>query len=158
MGVAWPNPRFTDNGNGTVTDNMTGLIWLKNAKCTGATNWNGVLAFANSLYDGWTGDGSGGDCGLRDGSSAGDWRLPNVKELWSLTYYGATNPVVPNTAGTGQWIESDPFNGVWNSLYWSSTTHPVDSGYAWGVRMSGGQVESNSWGSLGYVWPVRGGN
>lgn len=32
-GVAWPNPRFTDNANGTVTDNLTGLIWLKNANC-----------------------------------------------------------------------------------------------------------------------------
>ena len=30
-GVAWPNPRFTDNGDGTVTDNLTGLIWLKDA-------------------------------------------------------------------------------------------------------------------------------
>ncbi|MGA9347827.1 MAG: hypothetical protein WBW48_03355 [Anaerolineae bacterium] len=27
-GVTWPSPRFTDNGNGTVTDNLTGLIWL----------------------------------------------------------------------------------------------------------------------------------
>ena len=31
VGVPWPNPRFTDNGDGTVTDNLTGLIWLKNA-------------------------------------------------------------------------------------------------------------------------------
>ena len=35
-GVAWPNPRFTDNGDGTVTDNLTGLIWLKNANCANA--------------------------------------------------------------------------------------------------------------------------
>lgn len=34
-GLAWPSPRFTDNGNGTVTDNLTGLIWLKNADCFG---------------------------------------------------------------------------------------------------------------------------
>src|SRR5215831_10404550 len=32
-GVAWPTPRFTDNNNGTITDNLTGLIWLKNANC-----------------------------------------------------------------------------------------------------------------------------
>ena len=31
-GVAWPAPRFTDNGDGTVTDNLTGLIWLKNGR------------------------------------------------------------------------------------------------------------------------------
>ena len=35
-GVAWPNPRFTDNNNGTVTDNLTGLIWLKHANCFGS--------------------------------------------------------------------------------------------------------------------------
>jgi len=33
-GVTWPSPRFTDNRNGTVTDNLTGLIWLKNACCS----------------------------------------------------------------------------------------------------------------------------
>jgi len=37
-GVVWPNPRFTDNEDGTVTDNLTGLIWLKNANCFGAKN------------------------------------------------------------------------------------------------------------------------
>lgn len=30
-GVAWPNPRFTDNGDQTITDNLTGLMWEKNA-------------------------------------------------------------------------------------------------------------------------------
>jgi hypothetical protein len=37
-GVVLPNPRFTDNGNGTITDNLTGLIWLKNANCIGTAN------------------------------------------------------------------------------------------------------------------------
>jgi hypothetical protein len=31
-GVAWPDPRFRDNGDGTVTDNLTGLMWLKDAR------------------------------------------------------------------------------------------------------------------------------
>ena len=35
-GMAWPSPRFTDNGNGTVTDKLTGLMWLKNANCIGS--------------------------------------------------------------------------------------------------------------------------
>ena len=30
-GVAWPSPRFNDNGNGTVTDKLTGLMWTQNA-------------------------------------------------------------------------------------------------------------------------------
>ena len=36
-GVALPTPRFTDNSNGTITDRLTGLIWLKNANCPNAT-------------------------------------------------------------------------------------------------------------------------
>ncbi len=40
-GVVWPIPRFKDNNNGTVTDNLTGLIWLKNANCFGVENLGG---------------------------------------------------------------------------------------------------------------------
>ena len=32
-GVAWPVPRFTDNGDQTITDNLTGLMWLANGRC-----------------------------------------------------------------------------------------------------------------------------
>ena len=71
-GVAWPNPRFTDNGNGTVTDNLTGLTWLKNANCYGTRVWATALTDANTL--------NSGECGLTDGSVEGDWRLPNVRE------------------------------------------------------------------------------
>ena len=39
MGVPWPSPRFTDKGDGTVTDNLTGLIWLKDANCFGGRTW-----------------------------------------------------------------------------------------------------------------------
>ena len=81
-GTPCPEPRFTDNLNGTVTDNLTGLIWLQIANCGGTQAWADALTFANSLYDGWTGDGIGGDCGLLDGSLAGDWRLPNIRELY----------------------------------------------------------------------------
>jgi hypothetical protein len=32
MGIAWPEPRFTDNEDGTVTDNLNGLMWTKDAQ------------------------------------------------------------------------------------------------------------------------------
>ena len=121
-GVAWPNPRFTDNGNGTVTDNLTGLIWLKQANYkdtsggTGYTNWSSALAFCNALEN--------GKCGLSDGSVVGDWRLANVKELQSLNHYGYIDPAVPNTAGTGQWTSGDPFTNVQNEFYWTSNRKP----------------------------------
>ena len=42
-GVAWPDPRFTDNGDGTITDNLTGLMWLKDANCFGSQTWTNAL-------------------------------------------------------------------------------------------------------------------
>ena len=148
-GVAWPNPRFTDNGNGTVTDNLTGLIWLKNASCFGQATWATALVDANTL--------SFGNCGLSDNSAAGDWRLPNVRELLSLVYYGVAGPALPNAAGTGRWSSGNPFTGVVSTYYWSSTTYAGDSSYAWWVHLNWGDanlgLETNTY----YVWPVRGG-
>jgi hypothetical protein len=149
MGVIWPVPRFTDNEDGTVKDGLTGLIWLKNANCpNGAKFWSDALTFANSLYDGWTGDGSGGDCGLSDGSSAGDWRLPNVRELHSLIEFGSFNPALPS---------GHPFISVQSSDYWSSTTRAASSDWAWFVTMHDGIVNNYSKDHNNYyVWPVRG--
>ena len=42
-GLIWPDPRFTDNGDGTVTDNLTGLIWLKDGNCFGRNMWEDSL-------------------------------------------------------------------------------------------------------------------
>jgi hypothetical protein len=55
-GVKWPYPRFTKNGDGTVTDTLTGLVWLENANCAGGTvTWASAIAFANALADGQCG-------------------------------------------------------------------------------------------------------
>lgn len=148
-GVAWPNPRFTDNGNGTVTDNLTGLIWLEDANCFGQRTWNNALSDANGLLS--------GICGLTDGSNAGDWRLPNRRELFSLTNEAYSNPSLSNTVGTGQWSEGDPFNNVQaTNSYWTSTTEAIIPDHAWYVRMSDGGVYHFSYSSEYYVWPVRG--
>jgi hypothetical protein len=42
-GVAWPTPRFTDNRDGTMSDNLTGLMWLKDADCFGSRDWENAL-------------------------------------------------------------------------------------------------------------------
>jgi hypothetical protein len=78
-GVAWPNPRFTDNDDGTFTDNLTRLIWDSNPNRFGRHLWDQALADCNALQD------NGND--LTDGSEAGDWGLPNVREMYSLIDY-----------------------------------------------------------------------
>jgi hypothetical protein len=149
-GVAWPNPRFNDRGNGTVVDNLTGLTWLKNANCFGTRTWNNALSDCHGLSDGF--------CGLSDDSSAFDWRLPNRFELESLLTLKYSDPVVPNTAGTGKWSEGNPFNSVISSNYWSSTTDAYNSGGAWVVGMDFGDVIYGFKGNDNFVWPVRGGH
>ncbi len=157
LGVTWPNPRFTDNGDGTVKDNLTGLIWLDDANCFGTRNWTDALAAANGLFDGSTNDPGGNDCGLSDGSIQGQWRLPNVRELQSLVHYGVSIPAVPNTAGTGKWTADDPFSGVQAGSYWSSASSAGDAVLAWTVSMGTGPVASVTKTLTARVWPVRGG-
>jgi len=142
-----------------VTDNLTGLIWLKNANCTvffsgdstgqNDRSWSNALTAANALASGY--------CGLADGSSAGDWRLPNRFELESLLHLGVCTPAVPNTAGTGQWSEGDPFSGVQSHVYWSSTAYAEDVGYVWYMHLHDGDVGATLETSTNYMWPVRGG-
>ena len=149
-GVEWPNPRFTDNGNGTITDNLTGLIWLKNANCFGQRTWYEALSDANGLGD--------GQCGLTDNSSTGDWRLPNLLELESLRDMQYYDPPISNTAGTGQWTDGDPFTNVQSSYYWSSTSDISSGVHAFFVVMRHGTVLYGSKEDWWYIWPVRGGH
>jgi hypothetical protein len=86
-GIDWPDPRFTDNGNGTVTDHLTGLIWLKDLDCFGDRLWSEALTDAVGLAD--------GTCGLTDGSSIGDWRLPNGREILSAVSFETPDPALP---------------------------------------------------------------
>ncbi len=158
-GATWPNPRFTDNGDGTVTDHLTGLIWLKNADCTefydgdgvgeNKRSWSDALTAANNLAAGY--------CGLQDGSSAGYWRLPNLRELISLAHFGFTGLALPDTVGTGQWTDGDPFSDVDSSSYWSSTTYMGNTDYAWAFSYQVGHTYNYDKTSTRQVWPVRGG-
>lgn len=152
-GVTWPNPRFNDNGNGTVTDNLTGLVWLKHANALGTRTWAQALSDCATL--------NSGECGLTDGSSEGDWRLPNVQELQSLIDYSRYNPALCNTFGTGHWTAGNPFTDVASgagAFYWSSTTYVASpSFYAWRVSMYGGGADVDDKPVPHCVWPVRGG-
>lgn len=138
-GVPLPSPRFTDNGDGTVTDRLTGLIWLKDADRFGEINWERALENTRSL--------SSGSCGLTDGSKAGDWRLPNIRELFSLIDYGAADPIIP---------AEHPFTNVRSSIYWTSTTLAAAPTLAWMMTLGIGPTVFDLKINANRMWPVRG--
>ncbi|MGA9068666.1 MAG: DUF1566 domain-containing protein [Terracidiphilus sp.] len=146
-GVAWPGVRFTDNQDGTVTDHLTGLVWLKDAGCFAPSLFAAALADANQLAN--------GACGLTDGSKAGDWRMPNINELESLVDPSRSNPAL---------AASYPFTNVSNAIYWSSTSYfggDEGSPDAWAIRMSDGRFINDSLlnvktTSSNGVWAVKG--
>jgi hypothetical protein len=134
-GAAWPSPRFTDGGD-TVTDNLTGLMWIKAPHSlggnSGAQTYHDAIAFCNGL----------------DHAGYSDWRLPNVRELQSLVTYGYYYPALPS---------GHPFSGVRSSNYWSSTTHVGYADRAWFVYLHHGNVSVSVKSATCDVWPVRSG-
>ena len=95
---------------------------------------------------------NGNDCGdnSNGGSHQTDWRLPNVRELYSLVDYGVDQPAIPS---------GHPFDNEQSYDYWSSTYITGNTiGAAWSVSFNQGDVNSTATNNNGYVWPVRGGN
>lgn len=143
-----------------MTDTVTGLIWLENANCFGSTNYAAANQAAAGLAD--------GQCGLFDGSSAGDWRLPTKAE-WETTIaralalgcvlFGSPGPPsLTNDAGTGCLSAGGTsFTGVQSSLYWSSSAREDDPDNAWDMSLGLGVVFDLVKFSGNVVWPVRGG-
>ena len=140
-----PDPRFIDNKDGTVTDSLTGLIWLKNTNCFGMMNWESARLAAKNLKD--------GDCGpdpaliLSDGSSAGDWRLPTMSELCMLIDFSRRAPALPS---------GHMFSAVPPGYHWSATRLDYHSGTAWIVYFeSGTTCYEDVTKQAGHILPVR---
>lgn len=109
QGAILPIPRFINNADGTVTDNLTGLMWLRDADCFGLeTNWQNALNKVTdfninpSLYN----------CNNYT-AKYNDWRMPNITELISILDH-SQYPALPL---------NHPFVNV-NSKIWSSTSIP----------------------------------
>ncbi|MFA5763722.1 MAG: DUF1566 domain-containing protein [archaeon] len=118
---------YTDNGDGTVTDNHTGLVWMKNHKDNCATlTLESALSYCSTL--------ASGSGGLTDGSVAGDWRVPSFVELATLPDMSYPSSSYLNSVFT---------QTGWNSTcsgYWSSTTVPSNTSFAYYLYSGGGYI------------------
>lgn len=142
-GVDWPTPRFTLNLDGTVTDHLTGLIWLRDAECFGTKYWEAAIDAVTDFAFGLT-----YDCLDYDERVNLGWRLPNVRELASLIDYGQSDPALP----VGHF-----FHDVQLASYWSSTSVVQEPDNAWMVLLNKGDIVETDKGNFKYIWPVRGG-
>lgn len=139
------NAAFIDNGDGTVTDTVTGLMWDQcsqgqsgSACATGAATtmtWSAALTAVvtaiNANYKG-----------------RADWRLPNKNELESLVDIAdATAPAIDLTA----------FPATPAAFYWSSTTHTPNTADAWFVDFDDGGTGAGNKPASGAVRLVRSG-
>lgn len=135
-GSSASQPSYTNNGNGTITDNVTGLVWeqctegLSGSNCSAGTatqyTWQAALNRCNALS-----------------LATKTWRLPNVNELRSIADYSKKNPAVNSTY----------FPGTLSAYYWSSTSYTQSPSNAWYVYMSDGLV--NPFASKSSTYYVR---
>jgi len=131
MPASTPDSQLTDNGDGTVTDTATGLMWKKcvegvtGEQCDsgGAATftWQGALQRPGDVNTG------GGFAGYQD------WRLPNIKELTSIVEEQCHNPA----------INLNRFPNTPSSVVWSGSPYANYSGYAWYVDFSNGDSYFN---------------
>ena len=144
VSVATPNPRFIDNDDGTVSDNLTNLVWLRNANCFGAQTLDNATLDAAGLKS--------GECGLTDDSVEGDWRLPTFEELSGLKADSHTRN--PNYL-SGSWIiPGTPFLSVQPNYYWSTTNCSL-TGLAWFRAVGFDFACTAATCDDQYAWPVR---
>jgi hypothetical protein len=144
VSVATPNPRFIDNDDGTVSDNLTNLVWLRNANCFGAQTLDNATLDAAGLKS--------GECGLTDDSVEGDWRLPTFEELSGLKADSHTRN--PNYL-SGSWIiAGTPFLSVQPNYYWSTTNCSL-TGLAWFRAVGFYSACTIATYDDQYAWPVR---
>lgn len=106
---------LTDNGDGTISDSATGLVWQKDENAT-ANHSGAALACGNLALAGYS-----------------DWRLPSVTELMSIADYSKKDPAIDTTA----------FPGVSLYQYGTSTISSVSASDAWYVDFAMGVVDTN---------------
>ncbi len=153
-GAAWPVPRFVNHGNGTVTDQLTGLMWTRQANSPGpATCIDQDIRFLPWYYVGIPNAMDYVAC-LNAIPYLGydDWRLPNRTELRSLVDHSAVSPALP----TGH-----PFLNVQTSLYWTASDYFDDNhagaDYVYYVHLADGRTGGGDRMVSRWLWPVRGG-
>ena len=140
---------FTDNGNGTITDTTTGLVW---DKCSRGQVWDnttppGTCTGTASTHDRAAALAEATAANAASHRGQADWRLPNRTELESLVQINAVSPAIDGTY----------FPATPSTWYSTSTTFAPDPADAWNVAFNNGYAHANSKTYTDHVRLVRSG-
>jgi len=158
-GVALPTPRFKDNADGTITDNLTGLRWLKDVGCIGNPTWLAGFSRVTELNSG-----TNLFCTDYVPGTFSDWRISNINELHSLINYGFFLPAISNAQGNAKWSAGDPFVNlpviIQSGAGFILSSTPVsqldpNTGSIWAMQPAFGVIFIYG-PDGGFFWPVRG--
>jgi hypothetical protein len=132
-----PTTAFTDNGDGTVTHHLTGLTWKK---CAEGLSGEDCLTGSATTFT-WA------DALIQAKNAAGDWRLPNKKELESIVEFCGYNPSINQTL----------FPNTPASSFWSGSSYVPFPAAAWVVYFNRGITGAGDESGDDYARLVRGG-
>lgn len=136
--TSYEGKRYMDNGDGTVLDKNTDLVWLKDANISKSGMPLPVAKqFIQEMNE-----------GRRDNFGFSDWRMPTIKEMETLVDRTRFYPAL---------LADHPFVNVQNSFYWSSSeTNDIVSN-AWIADLASGNIVLDyvSYCNFRYLWPVR---
>ena len=124
-----------DNGDGTVTDTKTGLMWVKNPHTDLSEKFKGEMKWQEAVDA----------CKALNFAGHKDWRLSTREELFSLTDDTRYSPA----------INKEAFPDTKSSWYWTITPLAGDPGGAWIVNFNSGNVDYCRKDGSYYVRPVR---
>lgn len=133
---AGATPSYQDDGDGTVTDRNTGLTWEKLDDAGGLHDKDATYTWADAFAH---------VAALNAAAFGGhsDWRLPNVRELRSITDFGAAPLSMPAAFDTGctPGCTADMCSCTRRMDHWTSTTYAPNAAYAWAVSTDDGESD-----------------
>lgn len=144
MPASTPDSQLMDNGDGTITDTATGLMWKK---CLEGVTGNSCATGVAATFTWQTALQQPGVVNVSGFATHQDWRLPNIKELTSIVEEQCYDPAINLTR----------FPNTPSSVVWSGSPSAYNSNYAWVVLFGDGSSGNGYRGDGGQVRLVRGG-
>lgn len=154
--VAGNSPSYTDNGDGTVTDNVTGLVWQQSPD----TDGDGDVDVSDKLSY----DAAKTYCENLVSGGASDWQLPTIKQLYSLIDFTGRDPSGYEGTDTSSLVpfidtsyfdfsygDTDEGERIIDSQYLSSTFYVGSSSstLVFGVNFADGRIKGYGTSNLG---------